>query len=107
MSYKPLKEGLFVSDSPIEGQGLFTRIAINKDEYLGSTHVETKDLGVLRINGGGFINHSDEPNCKITKNRLDGYGMLYVWNLFPIRDIEPGEELTLKYQYFNKFKDEL
>jgi SET domain-containing protein len=50
---------------------------------------------------GGFINHSEEPNCKL---REVGHEMY----LQTIQKIKAGEELTLKYQMYNpvEIKDE-
>ena len=42
---------------------------------------------------GGFINHSDEPNC-IKIKEGDRY------SLFTLRDIKAEEEITLKYTFY-------
>ena len=43
---------------------------------------------------GGFINHSERPNCKLSDV---GEGRLH---LFTTTEIEPGGELTLKYKLY-------
>jgi len=94
--YKPLPYFLEILDSPIEGQGLFlvnADVALEKDSYLGMSHNLTENGELFRTPLGGFINHSDYPNCKIEWNEDSGM-------LFTITSIEPGEELTLN--YFNE-----
>ena len=66
---------------------------------------EKKEL--YRTPLGGFINHSDNPNCiktsslKTTKLPDEKKGPKYVvWNLVTIEDIEPGEELTVCYTFY-------
>jgi len=43
---------------------------------------------------GGFLNHSDEPNCK--RIELDNK-----WYLETTKDINKNEELTLAYTMYN------
>ena len=43
---------------------------------------------------GGFLNHSDTPNCQ----KIEVDGRYYIQTL---RDIKEGEELTLKYTLYN------
>ena len=94
-NYKPLPYFLEILDSPIEGQGLFL---VNDDysieEYttLGRSHLLVN--GELeRLPLGGHINHSDTPNCKLEWEGNTAY-------LHSIKNINPGEELTLN--YFNE-----
>ena len=51
----------------------------------------------IRTPLGGFVNHSEEPNCKL---REVGHEMY----LQTIKSIRKGEELTLKYQLYNPVK---
>lgn len=103
MKYKPLPENTTIKKSSIEGLGLFATEPIDKNKTLGVSHVKHKDYlnGYIRTPLGGFINHSEEPNCKL---REVGHEMY----LQTIQKIKAGEELTLKYQMYNpvEIKDE-
>jgi hypothetical protein len=84
---------------------------------LGMSHVELGKL-ILRTPMGGFINHSNNPNCVRVKSLLtrqewnhrtdlpdDKYNHNFTkWNLMVIEDIEEGEELTLKYKMYDPEK---
>lgn len=50
-----------------------------------------------------FVNHSCDPNCKMDKWLVNGKPRMA---LFPMRDIQPGEELTFDYNFslFNSQK---
>lgn len=95
-SYKPLPYNLEILDSPIEGQGLFL---VNADEtlemgtLLGDSHYLLEGGELFRTPLGGFINHSDHPNCVLQWEDDIAY-------LVTETEVEPGEELTLN--YFNE-----
>ena len=115
--YKPLPHGLVIADSGINGQGLFTTRKLVAETDLGISHVELGKL-ILRTPMGGFINHSNNPNCVKVKSLLtrqewnhrinlpdDKYDHNFIkWNLIVIEDIEEGEELTLKYKMYDPEK---
>ena len=87
-----------IKGSDIEGQGLFATESISSETVLGVTHIESKkgsQNGYWRTPLGGFINHSDDPNCVKKENRFTG-------NLFleTIKDIDGGEELTVQYTLY-------
>ena len=94
--YRPLPPYLTVKESPVEGLGLFSTKPIEHAIILGISHVADRHFpnGYIRTPLGGFINHSDTPNCKTS---LEGR-LLY---LITIIDIKKGEELTLKYSFYN------
>ena len=104
--YQPLHPGLFIKESDINGVGLFTNIKLNRISELGISHVQVgKEL--YRTPLGGFINHSDTPNCiktmslKTTKLPDEEKGpKCILWNLSTLRDIEAGEELTVQYTFY-------
>jgi len=112
-TYQPLPSGLTVTDSRIAGQGLFATRKLVAGTNLGMSHVELGKL-ILRTPMGGFINHSNNPNCVKVKSLLtrqewnhrtnlpdDKYDHNFTkWNLTVIEDIEEGEELTLKYKLY-------
>ena len=96
-SYNPLPEGLRIQLSDIEGYGLFTLLFLKQGTNLGISHIKIKDE-LIRTPLGGFVNHSDDPNCIKTKLHTDNY---IKYNLVTIKDIEGGEELTVKYTFYN------
>jgi SET domain-containing protein len=89
-----------IKESPIDGLGLFCNKVIKDTETsLGITHVFVQsDKFIYRTPLGGFINHSDEPNCELI--RMDSSPDLGVNHLFPLRTIKKGEEITLKYTMY-------
>ena len=116
-NYKPLSYDLFIEESLIEGQGLFSSIDIPKGTDLGVSHIELeKDKmspkELIRTPLGGFINHEPTvkelqndklveisgPNCEKIKQRPDGAKT--EWNLVTLKDIKMGEELTLEYSFY-------
>ena len=65
MTYKELPKFLHVQYSSVAGQGIFALNDIPADVYLGISHVVVGDLipNIMRTPLGGFVNHSDDPNC--------------------------------------------
>ena len=100
MTYRPLPDYLVIKKSDVEGVGLFTNEVIIDDIEIGITHV--KDIrfedDYIRTPLGGFSNHSDNPNCKVEGNDI--------LTLKTIRDIQAGEELTLKYTLYKINKND-
>jgi len=92
MNYRPLPESLTIKPSSIEGLGLFATQTIPKNTDLGMIHFSYGEL-IIRTPLGGFINHSDKPNCK----KLD---LEDEWHLKTIKEIKKNEELTLKYTLY-------
>ena len=90
--YKPLPDGLYVSNSDIAGQGLFTNRKLEVGTELGLSHKMIDD-NLLRTPLGGFINHSEEPNCERKQHNNK-------WFLKTIQDIDKNIELTLKYSMY-------
>ena len=92
MSYQALPKELHIKDSPIAGQGIFTKEGIPNETHLGISHIVINDE-IYRTPLGGFINHSEKPNCiKYYKN-----GFYFIKT---IKNIELGEELFLKYTFY-------
>lgn len=94
-TYRPLPDSLTIMPSKIEGLGLFAVKELSKDVSLGETHIfnRGRENEPIRTPLGGFINHSDTPNCVL-------FGMDDINYLVPKRDIEPLEELTVKYTMY-------
>ena len=96
--YQPLPSGLTVADSRISGQGLFTTRKLVAGTDMGISHYRI-DGEYIRTPLGGFINHSDKPNCQRNQVRIrPGFDK---WSITVIDDIDEGEELTLKYKLYN------
>ena len=97
-NYKALPYGLTIKESPIHGLGLFATEFIPMGTNLGRSHLKLY-TELIRTPLGAFYNHSDEPNAvkkPVGPNK---------WNLVTKRDIEPGEEITVKYTFY-QIKDE-
>ena len=92
MNYRPLPESLTITPSSIEGLGLFAVKTIPKNTDLGMIHFSYGEL-IIRTPLGGFINHSDKPNCK----KLD---LEDEWHLKTVTEIKKDQELTLKYTLY-------
>ncbi len=93
--YRPLPPYLTISNSSIEGLGLFATDDIDSGLIIGVTHV--KDVRFedtyIRTPLGGFFNHSDTPNCEVI------YESDFI-KLKTISSIKSGEELTATYTLY-------
>ena len=105
LGYKPLPDSLQISCSPIEGMGIFAKKKIERGTNLGMSHLKLGSR-IIRTPLGGFLNHSETPNCYKTKLRFtneDDPKVTFnyvIWNLMVIEDIKEGEELTVKYEWY-------
>ena len=117
-NYTPLSHDLFIEESMINGQGLFSSHDLSKGTDLGVSHIQfEKDkmsaIELIRTPLGGFINHEpivksenasgelvevSGPNCEKIKQRADGAKI--EWRLITREDIKAGEELTLEYTFY-------
>tara|TARA_R100000687_G_C6392799_1_gene138097 strand:+ start:60 stop:434 length:375 start_codon:yes stop_codon:yes gene_type:complete len=100
--YRPLPESVTIKESKIDGLGVFATEKIKKGAKLGISHVwdEKTEDNYWRTPLGGFINHSDDPNCYKETNR-------FTRNLYlkTNRVIKKGEELTVKYTLYGLVKN--
>ena len=94
--YKPLPPDIMIKNSDIEGLGLFSTKFLRKEQYLGITHV-FMGTQIVRTPLGGFINHSETPNCELRDN-TEFRGCKALWIS---RNIEAGEELTVTYTMYD------
>lgn len=92
MTYQALHSWLHIQNSPIAGQGLFAKEEIPIDMILGLSHLVVDEV-IYRTPLGGFINHSDNPNCEKWREG-DKYFVK------TIKHIHKGEELFLKYTFY-------
>ena len=120
--YRPLPKNLTIKDSKIDGLGLFSKTKIQKNSFIGITHVKNIDFqdNYIRTPLGGFYNHSKNPNVtKISSDTLPKYDFgqnieikikesledknnknLKYFYLVSLKDIEPGEEILAKYTFY-------
>lgn len=96
--YKPLPPYLSIGPSSINGAGIFATEDIPGGIEIGITHVYDPDFqdDHIRTPLGGFLNHSDKPNCKIESDEAGT-----IRKLFTLEKIELGKELTVKYSWYN------
>ena len=96
--YRPLPKELTIKESDIQGLGLFAVEEIRQG-VIGIGWVKHDDHvfrnGYVRTPLGGFVNHSDDPNCE--KQVHESVGLIW---LKAMRNIEPGEELTITYTLY-------
>ena len=103
--YKPLPSSLVIQSSSVDGQGLFAKQNIPARENLGVTHIKLGEK-IIRTPLGGFINHSDNPNCVKSHTLVTNHDDPKIkydykqWNLFTLKNIKEGEELTLEYSFY-------
>ena len=98
--YKPLPESVTIKQSGIHNLGLFADQDIKQGTNLGTTHIKVDDK-MIRTPLGGFINHSNTPNCvKVELHANGNEPYRKKWNLVTTQDIEKGEELTLRYTFY-------
>ena len=93
MTYKALPDGLYNGKSPLAGQGIFSMMDIQIGTELGMSHLIIDDE-IIRTPLGGFINHSNFPNCEkyLVGNR---------YYVKVIKAIGPKEELFWKYTFYS------
>ena len=120
--YRPLPKSLTIKDSKIDGLGLFSKTKIQKNSFIGISHVKHDDFQDMYIRTplGGFYNHSKNPNVtKLSSDSLPKYdfgqnieekikefsednndkNLKYLY-LVSLKDIEPGEEILAKYTFY-------
>ena len=104
--YKPLPDSLTIKTSKVNGLGLFAKEDIAQGTNLGMSHIKIADQ-IIRTPLGGFINHANDPNCvKVELLMTNEYNPKQKydykkWNLITLKNIKEGEELTLRYTFYN------
>ena len=103
--YKPLPKELTLGESEIHDIGLFASENILGGTNLGISHIELGEM-IIRTPLGGFVNHSETPNCvKVESQTRQRVTPLYdhdftKWDLVTLRDIDEEEELTVRYTFY-------
>ena len=99
--YKPLPESITIKQSGINGLGVFAEQDIKQATNLGITHLKVGDT-IFRTPLGGFINHSNTPNCEKIELHANGREPFRKkWNLITRQDIKKGEEIPVRYTFYN------
>ena len=95
--YNPLPDEVCIKESPVHGHGIFASQNIKKHPDLGATHIKVPMIiTYIRTPLGGFINHSEKPNCVLDCTQdWDDY---LIFNIITKRAIAEGEELLLDYE---------
>ena len=96
MTYRPLPLCVTVTNSAIEGLGLFAIENIPVGFEFGISHIldERFENGYIRTPLGGFINHSAEANCETV---VDNDGFVRIKSVV---EINVGDEITLRYNLY-------
>jgi hypothetical protein len=106
LMYRPLPEFLTIAPSTIHKLGLFTEEDLEQGTNLGMSHLKFGEE-IIRTPLGGFINHSNDPNCvkaqlKYTNQDDPHLKFDYMrWNLIVSKDVKKGEELTVRYTFYH------
>ena len=106
LMYKPLPSYLTIKQSGINGLGLFALENIVLGTNMGMSHLKIGGT-IFRTPLGGFINHANEANCakaELLFTNEDDPKLKFdykKWNLITIKDIKEGEELTVRYTFYN------
>ena len=99
--YRPLPDSLTIKQSKVNGLGLFAKEDMVQGTNLGMSHMKIKDT-IFRTPLGGFINHANEPNCAKVELLMTNDSFNYKkWNLITLQNIKKGEELTVRYTFYN------
>ena len=104
--YKPLPSYLTIKSSSIHELGLFALENISLGTNMGMSHLKFNGT-IFRTPLGGFINHSNTPNCvkadllMTNEDKVDQKFDYKKWNLVTAQDIKEGDELTVRYTFYN------
>jgi SET domain-containing protein len=110
--YKPLPDSLTIKTSKVNGLGLFTNFFVKKGTNFGVSHMKMNGM-LIRTPLGGFINHSDTPNCTKSKYFMTNTNDVKIkhdytrYDLITLQDIEGGEELTVEYTFYDIKKKQI
>ena len=100
--YKPLPHYIAIGPSNIDGAGLIAQEDIPAEVEIGITHIYDPSFedDSIRTPLGGFINHSENPNCEFVSDVDD----IDYTKLKTLRRIDALEELTCRYTKDNPVK---
>lgn len=84
---------LRVSDSPIQGKGLFTSAPIFKDEWIAKARI-----GNNKTPAGRYTNHSAVPNCTLVVDENSDIWLKALEDIDGCMGGSKGTELTIDYR---------
>ena len=94
--YNPLPDELMLGLSRTHGHGVFAKCDLPRKYDLGMSHIKIPIIhGYVRTPMGGFLNHSEKPNCRLFID-LDWDDYL-VYKVMTMKKIKQGQELLLEY----------
>ena len=82
-----------ISDSPIEGKGLFATANIENDEVIAPARI-----GEKRTFAGRFTNHSINPNAKMIRCINGDIDLIAIKQIVGCRGGYDGDEITINYR---------
>jgi hypothetical protein len=82
-----------VSNSDIQGKGIFTTAQISKDEIIAPARIEG-----MRTPAGRFANHSPIPNAMMVKKQNGNIDLIAIKDIDGCRGGLDGEEITVDYR---------
>ena len=95
--YDPLPSNVKIGESPIHGHGIFATEDIKSKTDLGATHIKYPMIvGYVRTPMGGFINHSEKPNCHLIISQ--DWDDFIIYNVVTHKKILKDEEILLDYE---------
>jgi hypothetical protein len=83
---------ILISDSCIEGKGVFASADIETGEVIGPARIEGKRTPI-----GRYVNHSIQPNAKMINSNGDIY-LIAVSEIHGCKGGLPGDEITTDYR---------
>lgn len=92
----PLPNGSYkivVSDSPIQGKGLFATASIEPGDLIAPARIDGH-----RTIAGRFTNHSAIPNAEMTLTPCGDINLTAIRNISGCKGGMPGEEITIDYR---------
>jgi len=83
---------VMLSDSMIEGKGLFATATIEKDEIVAPARINEK-----RTFAGRYVNHAINPNAQISINENGDFDLVAIRQIKGYHGGAIGEEITVNY----------
>ena len=102
-SFPPGEYKIKISDSPIEGKGLFATASIAKDEVIAPARLPDGK----RTPAGRYTNHSVKPNAVMDKGRGGSIILVALEPISGCKGGQNGQEITIDYRKAVKLAREM
>ena len=102
-----IPDGVELKESPLHGLGFFATKFIPKNSKIGIGHYYTfnSDYKYIRLPFVAFVNYDTNPNSKLDIEKKVINGKTSTYTMFITKkDINEGEELTLRYTWYDPTK---